>query len=176
MVAVLKQDGKAGVVLPHGTLFRSGIEGTIRQGLLDADLVEGIVGLPSSLFYNTSIPASIWIINKNKNETQKGKVTIIDASNDYKEGKNQNELLPEHLAKIVKAYDGATDMDKYMRIVPIAELAKNDYNLNISRFIDTSEAEVEVDIKAVHQKLYELEKRETEIDAKLAKFLKELGV
>ncbi|MNY55839.1 N-6 DNA Methylase [compost metagenome] len=85
-------------------------------------------------------------------------------------------MLPEHLAKIVKAYDGATDTDKYMRIVPIAELAKNDYNLNISRFIDTSEAEVEVDIKAVHQKLYELEKRETEIDAKLAKFLKELGV
>ena len=110
MVAVLKQDGKAGVVLPHGTLFRSGTEGAIRQGLLEADLVEGIVGLPSALFYNTGIPASIWIINKNKTEAQKGKVTIIDASTDYKEGKNQNELLPEHLAKIVKAYDGASDI------------------------------------------------------------------
>ncbi len=78
MIAVLKQDGKAGVVLPHGTLFRSGTEGKIRQALLEADLVEGIVGLPSALFYNTGIPASIWIINKNKTEAQKGKVTIIE--------------------------------------------------------------------------------------------------
>lgn len=176
MVAVLKQDGRAGVVLPHGTLFRSGSEGTIRQGLLEADLVEGIVGLPSALFYNTGIPASIWIINKNKTEAQKGKVTIIDASNDYKEGKNQNELLPEHIAKIVKAYDEATDIAKYMRVVAVAELAENDYNLNISLFIDTSEAEVEIDIKEVHLKLSDLEKREMEIDAKLAKFLEELGV
>jgi type I restriction enzyme M protein len=176
MVAVLKQDGKAGVVLPHGTLFRSGAEGLIRKGLLDADLVEGIVGLPSALFYNTGIPASIWIINKNKTEAQKGKVTIIDASTDYKEGKNQNELLAEHVAKIVNAYDNATDVDKYMRVVDVAELAENDYNLNISRFIDTSEAEVEVDIKAVHVKLDELEQREANIDAKLARFLNELGV
>lgn len=176
MIAVLKQDGKAGVVLPHGTLFRSGTEGVIRKALLEADLVEGIVGLPSALFYNTGIPASIWIINKNKTEAQKGKVTIIDGSSDYKEGKNQNELLAEHIAKIVTAYDGATDVDKYMRIVDVAELAENDYNLNISRFIDTSEAEVEVDIKAVHVKLDALEKKETEIDAKLAEFLKELGI
>jgi type I restriction enzyme M protein len=185
MVAVLKQDGKAGVVLPHGTLFRSGTEGTIRQGLLEADLVEGIVGLPSALFYNTGIPASIWIINKNKTENQKGKVTIIDASSDYKEGKNQNELLPEHVSKIVEAYsslleEGQREVNsispKYGRIVTLAELAENDYNLNISRFIDTSEAEVEVDIKAVHQKLAELEQREAKIDAKLEGFLKELGV
>lgn len=176
MVAVLKQDGKSGVVLPHGTLFRSGTEGVIRQGLLEADLVEGIVGLPSALFYNTGIPASIWIINKNKTEAQKGKVTIIDACNDYKEGKNQNELLEEHITKIVKAYDGGTDVEKYMRVVDVSELAENDYNLNISRFIDTSEAEVEIDIKAVNLKLDALEKREAEIDAKLAGFLKELGV
>jgi type I restriction enzyme M protein len=128
------------------------------------------------LFYNTGIPASIWIINKNKTVAQKGKVTIIDASSDYKEGKNQNELLPEHVAKIVKAYDSAKDVEKYMRIVTLSELAENDYNLNISRFIDTSEDEVEVDIKAVHQKLSELEQREADIDKKLAGFLKELGV
>lgn len=185
MVAVLKQDGKAGVVLPHGTLFRSGTEGTIRQGLLEADLVEGIVGLPSALFYNTGIPASIWIINKNKTEAQKGKVIIIDASSDYKEGKNQNEILPEHVAKIVEAYsslleEGQREVNsispKYGRIVTLSELAENDYNLNISRFIDTSEAEVEVDIKSVHQKIAELEQREAEIDEKLAGFLKELGI
>jgi len=176
MVAVLKQDGKAGVVLPHGTLFRSGAEGDIRKGLLEADLVEGTVGLPSALFCNTGTPASVWIINKNKTAAQKGKVPIIDASADYKEGKNQNELLAEHIAKIVKAYDEAVDIDKYTRIVAIAEIAENDYNLNISRFIDTSEEEVEVDIKAVHQKLAALEQREAAIDTKLAVFLKELGI
>ena len=176
MIAVLKQDGKAGVVLPHGTLFRSGTEGKIRKALLEADLVEGIVGLPSGLFYNTGIPASIWIINKNKIQAQKGKVTIIDASGDFKDGKNQNELLEEHIAKIVSAYDSAEEVDKYMRIVDIAEIAENDYNLNISRFIDTSEPEVQVDIKAVHQKLAILEEKESTIDKKLVQFLKEMGI
>ena len=176
MIAVLKQDGKAGVVLPHGTLFRSGTEGKIRKALLEADLVEGIVGLPSALFYNTGIPASIWIINKNKTEAQKNKVAIIDASSDYKDGKNQNEILPEHITKIVKAYDDAKDVDKYMRIVELAEIADNDYNLNISRFIDTSEPEPVVDIKAVHKNLADLEAKEAGIDKKLAGFLKELGI
>jgi type I restriction enzyme M protein len=176
MIAVLKQDGKAGVVLPHGTLFRSGTEGKIRQGLLEADLVEGIVGLPAALFYNTGIPASIWIINKDKPEAQKGKVLIIDASRDYKEGKNQNELLEKHINKIIDAYDAGRDVDKYMRVVDVSEIAENDYNLNISRYIDTSEEEVEVDIKAVNQKLVELQEREAKIDLKLAGFLKEIGV
>ncbi|HLW39989.1 MAG TPA: N-6 DNA methylase, partial [Brumimicrobium sp.] len=176
MVAVLKQDGKAGVVLPHGTLFRSGSEGEIRKGLLEADLVEGIVGLPSALFYNTGIPAAIWIMNKNKTKEQKNKIIIIDASADFKDGKNQNELLDEHVAKIVKAYDGAKDIDKYMRVVELSEIKENDYNLNISRFIDTSEPEPEVNIEAVHQKIAELENREAEIDEKLAGFLKELGI
>lgn len=176
MIAVLKQDGKAGVVLPHGTLFRGGTEGAIRKGLLKADLVEGIVGLPSALFYNTGIPASIWIINKNKTQEQKGKVVIIDASNDYKEGKNQNELEEKHVSKIVDAYDGFTDIEKYMRIVPLAEIKENDYNLNISRYIDTSEPEPIVDLALVKKNIEVLESKEQEIDQKLAGFLKELGI
>ena len=176
MIAVLKQDGKAGVVLPHGTLFRGSSEGKIRKALLEADLVEGIVGLPSALFYNTGIPASIWIINKNKTETQKGKVTIIDASSDYKDGKNQNQLLEEHVSKIVDAYDANTDVDKYMRVVDIAEIAENDFNLNISRYIDTSEPELEVDLQLVKSNIAKLEIKESEIDAKLSEYLKELGI
>jgi len=176
MIAVLKQDGKAGVVLPHGTLFRGGSEGAIRKGLLEADLVEGIVGLPSALFYNTGIPASIWIINKSKSPEQKGKLTIIDASSDFKEGKNQNELEEKHVSKIINAYDGAADIDKYMRIVPLAEIKENDYNLNISRYIDTSEPEPIVDLAAVKKNIEVLERKEQEIDQKLAVFLKELGI
>lgn len=176
MIAVLKQDGKAGVVLPHGTLFRGSTEGKIRKALLEADLVEGIVGLPSALFYNTGIPASIWIINKNKTEDQKGKVTIIDASSDFKEGKNQNELLEEHVEKIINAYDAADEVDKYMRVVDLEEIAENDYNLNISRYIDTSEPEPEVDLQAVKVNIEKLEAQEKEIDKKLAEFLNELGI
>ncbi len=176
MIAVLKQNGKAGVVLPHGTLFRSGTEGKIRQALLEADLVEGIIGLPSALFYNTGIPASIWIINKNKTKAQKGKVSIIDGSSDFKEGKNQNQLLEEHIVKIVDNYDANKDVDKYMRVVDLVEIAENDYNLNISRYIDTSEPEAEVDLQVVKANIADLEVKEQEIDKKLAGFLKELGI
>jgi len=176
MIAVLKQDGKAGVVLPHGTLFRGGAEGKIRQALLEADIVEGIVGLPSALFYNTGIPASIWIINKNKPTHLKNKLAIIDASSDFKEGKNQNELLVTHLDKIITAYDAFKDVDKYMRLVDRSEIKENDYNLNISRYIDTSEPEPEVDLQQVKANIAELEAKEQEIDMQLAGFLKELGI
>ncbi len=176
MIATLKEDGKAGVVLPHGTLFRSGTEGAIREKLLKADLIEGIVGLPAALFYNTGIPASIWIINKNKPTHLKNKVIIIDASNEYKEGKNQNELLSNHIDDIVNAYDGLTDIDKFMRVIDIKEIADNDYNLNISRYIDTSEKEKEIDLSKVKTTLIELEAKEKLIDEKLAHFFKEIGI
>ncbi len=176
MIAVLKQDGKAGVVLPHGTLFRSGSEAKIREGLLKDDLVEGIIGLPTALFYNTGISASIWIINKNKTEEQRNKVVIIDASSDYKEGKKQNQLLDSHIDKIVQAYDAGENVDKYMRVVAMDEIRENDYNLNISRYIDNSEPESEVDIKAVNERIIDLQAREAVIDEKLSGYLKELGL
>ena len=176
MIAVTRQDGRVGCVLPHGTLFRGGAEGRIRKGIIDADLIEGIVGLPSALFYNTGIPASIWIINKSKPEGLKDRIIIIDASGEYKEGKNMNELLDGHIAKITEAYDGRQDVDKFMRVVDKAEIVENDYNLNISRYIDTSEPEPEVDLAAVKQTITELERKEAEIDMKLKAFLDELGI
>lgn len=183
MIAVLKQDGKAGVVLPHGTLFRSGAEGTIREKLLKEDLVESIVGLPPALFYNTGIPASIWIINKSKPKHLKNKVIIVDASGEYKEGKNQNELLEPNIKKIVEAYDhfalGASHegvSEKFVRLVDVKEIAENDYNLNISRYIDASEREAEIHLHHVKAELEKLEEREREIDARLATFLNELGI
>ncbi len=184
MIAVLKDDGKAGVVLPHGTLFRSGTEGAIREKLLKADLVEGIVGLPAALFYNTGIPASIWIVNKNKPKHLKNKVIIIDASGEYKEGKNQNELLDVHVKKVVDAYDHfaleaeveTPVSEKFARLVDTSEIAGNDYNLNISRYIDTSEREEEIHLHHVKAELEKLAEREKEIDEKLAGFLNELGI
>jgi len=175
MIAVLKQNGRMGVVLPHGILFRGGTEGKIRKGILEDDLIEAIVGLPEKLFYNTGIPASILIINKNKPEHLKNKVVFIDASNEYKDGKNQNTLTEENIKKVINAYDGLTDIDKFMRIVDMEEIRENDYNLNIARYIDTSEPEEIVDIKAVLSEIAELEAKEKAIDEELNGYLKELG-
>jgi len=183
MIAVMKLDGKAGVVLPHGTLFRSGTEAVIREKLLKADLVESIIGLPTGLFYNTGIAASIWIINKSKAAHLINKVVIIDASNEYKEGKNQNELIEHNISKIVSTYDhfvttNLADVpnEKYARIVDLEEIAENDYNLNISRFINTREPENEVNLQQVMSTILELEGREKEISTKLSAFLMELGL
>ncbi len=176
MVSVLKEDGRMGIVLPHGTLFRGGTEGSIRQKLLEKDIIEGIVGLPSALFYNTGIPASVWIINKSKPERLKNKVIIIDASREYKEGKVQNQLEETDIDKVVDAYDKEKDSDKLMRVVAMAEIRENDYNLNISRYIDTNEAEEEIDLKAVMDSIALLEEKEEAIDEKLNQYLKELGL
>lgn len=176
MLAVLKQDGRMGVVLPHGTLFRGGAEGTIREKLLEADLVEGIVGLPSALFYNTGIPAAIWVLAKTKPEALKKRVLILDASQEFKEGKNQNELEDRHVERILAAYAAAQDEDKFMRVVELAEIKANDYNLNISRYIDRSEAAAAIDLPTVHAALRELEAKEAEIDEKLERLLEEIGI
>ena len=175
MLAVLKQDGRMGVVLPHGTLFRGGAEGSIRQKLLEADLVEGIVGLPSALFYNTGIPAAIWVLAKTKPAARRGNMLLLDASQEYREGKNQNELLDSHVQRILTAYDAGHDEDKYMRVVPLAEIKANDYNLNISRYIDRSTAAAAIDLPTVHAALRELEAKEAEIDEKLERLLEEIG-
>lgn len=176
MISVLKQDGKLGIVLPHGVLFRGGTEGKIREGILKDDILETVVGLPSKLFYNTGIPASVIIINKAKPDHLKNKVIFIDASHNFKEGKNQNLLEDEHVKKVIDAYDKGEEIDKFMRIVEMKEIEGHDYNLNIARYIDTSEEEVSVDLEETLVKIQEIEAREKEIDEKLSGYLRELGL
>ncbi len=184
MISSLKQDGKLGVVLPHGTLFRSGTEGAIREKILKEDLIEGIVGLPSALFYNTTIPASIWIISKTKPEHLKNKVIVIDASKEYKEGKNQNELTENNINTIVTTYNHFSlkqetvqpVSENFAKLIDVDAIFKNDYNLNISRYIDTSIVVDAVDLKAVQQKIIELEAQERAIDETLKELLSEIGL
>ena len=176
MISVLNQNGKLGIVLPHGVLFRGGSEGKIRTGILKEDILEAVVGLPSKLFYNTGIPASILIVNKSKPEHLKNKVVFIDSSLDFKEGKNQNSLEEEHVKKIIDTYDAGEEIDKYMRIVDMEEIKENDYNLNIARYIDTSEEEELVDLAQTLENIRDIEAKENEIDDKLAGYLKELGL
>ena len=190
MLASLKADGRMGIILPHGVLFRSGEEGKIREGLLfgtDAasgnqpgDLIEAIVGLPSALFYNTGIPACVLVLNKNKPQCLKGKVIIVDASRDYLEGKAQNSLRAEDITRIVSTHNEAfkqqTEVESYCRVVTLEEIRSNDGNLNIARYIDNGETEEVVDVAATLAQLAALAEEEAQLDARLNNYLVELGL
>lgn len=175
MVSTLNHEGKAGIVMPHGVLFRGGAEGKIRQGLLEEDLVEAVIGLPSNLFYGAGIAASILLLNRNKEERNKGKVFFVNGADDYQEGKNQNVLRDQDIEKIVSAYDKGEEMDKYCKHVPLAEIKANDYNLNIARYIDTTEEEEQIDVAQALAELRNLELERNEIEDKMYSYLKELG-
>ena len=175
MVSILNQDGKMGVVVPHGVLFRGGSEGRIRESILREDIIEAIVGLPSKLFYGTGIPAAIIIVNKNRPQERRNSILFIDASQEFQVGKNQNTLRPLDIEKVVQAYKDYKDVPKYCRVVPISEIEENDYNLNISRYVDTTPEEEPIDVAATLRELRELEARRREIEAKMNEYLRELG-
>ncbi|MCX7884451.1 MAG: type I restriction-modification system subunit M [Caloramator sp.] len=174
MVASLNKKGKMATVVPHGVLFRSGAEQKIRQGFIDDDLIEAVVGLPANIFYGTGIPAAILVINKNKPLDRKEKVLFIDASNDYAKEKTKNKLRDEDIQRIVEAFDKFEDVEKYAVVVDKKDIIDNDYNLNISRYVDTTEEEEEIDIDGVIEELKELKKKSLETEAKLNEYLKEL--
>ncbi|QDQ82293.1 type I restriction-modification system subunit M [Paraburkholderia megapolitana] len=190
MLSSLKADGRMGIILPNGVLFRSGEEGKIREGLLfgtDAssgdqpgDLIEAVIGLPSALFYNTGIPACVLILNKQKPVALKNRVIIIDASRDYLEGKAQNSLRPKDITRVVDthkaAFEQQTEVDNYCRLVTLDEISGNDGNLNIARYIDNGETEETVDVAATLTQLSELTDEEAEIDKRLNGYLAELGL
>lgn len=175
MVSTLNHEGKAGVVMPHGILFRGGAEAAIRKGLIEEDLVEAIIGLPSNLFYGTGIPASIIIFNRNKAIQKKGQVLFIHGAEDYQEGKNQNVLRDHDIEKIVSAYDKWEEQEKYCRVVDINEIRENEYNLNIARYIDSAEEEEQIDVEEVLADLRKLEQERTEVVGTMYGYLKELG-
>ena len=175
MVAVLNASGRLGVVMPHGVLFRGSVEGKIRQGLLEEDLFEAAIGLAPNLFYGTGIPASILVLNRNKLAARKGKVLFIDASGEFEEGSNQNRLRDQDIERISKTFHAYADMEKYARVVPLAEIEKNDWNLNISRYVDTSEEEERIDVAEAVRKLRELERERAAAETTMKRYLAELG-
>ncbi len=149
MIASTNAEGMAGIVMPHGVLFRGSSEKAVRQGMLEDDLLEAVVGLPSALFYGTGIPACLLIINKNKPAERKGKVLFINSELEFEEGKNQNKLRPQDIAKIVDTFDNYAEIKRYSRVVPLSEIADNDYNLNIRRYADTSPPPEIFDVRAI---------------------------
>ena len=175
MVAVLNAKGRLGVVMPHGVLFRGSAEGKIRQALLQDDLFEAVIGLAPNVFYGTGIPASILVLNRNKRAARKGKVLFIDASGAFEEGSNQNRLRDDDIAHIAKTFHAYADIDKYARVVPLAEIEQNDWNLNISRYVDTSDEEERIDVADAVRKLRELERERTAAEATMNHYLAGLG-
>ena len=175
MVAVLNGTGRLGVVMPHGVLFRGSAEGKIREALLKEDLFEAVIGLPPNLFYGTGIPASILVLNRDKAPERKGKVLFIDASGDFKEGSNQNYLRAEDIKRITSTFHGYADVEKYARLVPVVEIEQNDWNLNISRYVETSEEEERIDVAEAVRKLSTLERKRATAETTMHRYLAELG-
>lgn len=148
MIASVEPGGKMATIMPHGVLFRGGTEKAIRESILKEGIVEAIIGLPPNLFYGTSIPACVLVINKNRPAEQKNTVLFINADAEYGEGRAQNYLRPEDLEKITQVYRQRREIPRYSRLVTLDELAANDYNLNIRRYVDNSpEPEIE-DVRA----------------------------
>jgi type I restriction enzyme M protein len=167
----LKQDGTMAIILPHGVLFRGGAEERIRKKLLEDGNIDAVIGLPSNLFFSTGIPVCILVLKKCKKSED---VLFINASEHFEKVKRQNKLLPEHVKNIVDTYKDRKEQSRYSRRVLIDEIKKNDYNLNISRYISTATQEEEINLKDVHNKLLELEAKIIDAKTKHNEFLKEL--
>lgn len=164
--------GRMGVVVPHGVLFRGSSEGKIRKKLIDENLLDAVIGLPEKLFYGTGIPAAILIFKKQKQDSS---VLFIDASREFKAGKNQNLLDQDNIQKIVETYKVRTEVDKYAYLASLEEIQENDYNLNIPRYVDTFEEEEEIDLVAVRAEREKLKSELNELEGEMAKYLEELG-
>jgi type I restriction enzyme M protein len=165
--------GKAGLIVPHGVLFRGGAEGAIRRRLIEENLLDCVVGLPANLFYGGGIPAAILIFNRGKKTTD---VLFIDANREYEEAKNQSKLRPSDIEKIVVTYRTFASVEKYARRATFDEVKENNFHLNISRYVDLSEKEGEIDLKAVQEELEALETELAEVRAEMKGHLKELGL
>jgi type I restriction enzyme M protein len=167
------QRGRVGVVVPHGVLFRGGAEGRIRQQLIDENLLDAVIGLPENLFYGTGIPAAILIFRRDRSDDR---VLFIDASQDYREGTNQNVLRAEDLQKIMASYRQRETIAKYAYLATRAEIAENDYNLNIPRYVDTFEQEEQIDIAVVNAEIAALRGQLGALEGQMQAYLKELGL
>jgi type I restriction enzyme M protein len=169
----LKQDGVMAIILPHGVLFRGGVEARIRTKLLKDGHIDTVIGLPANLFYSTGIPVCILVLKKCKKPDD---VLFINATGHFEKGKRQNRLLDEHIEKIVSTYQFRNEESRYSRRVSMDEIVSNDFNLNISRYISTTVAAEEIDLGAVNAELMSLEQKIEAATRKHNEFLKELGL
>jgi len=175
MIHHLDDNGTMAIVLPHGVLFRGAAEGHIRKYLIeDRNYLDAVIGLPSNIFYGTSIPTCILVFKKCREDSEN--VLFIDASNHFEKAKNQNYLRSKDIEKIVSTYTDRKTEDKYSYIASLDEIKENDYNLNIPRYVDTFEEEEPVDLDVVSKELKALEIDMKDTDKTIASFCDELNI
>jgi len=173
MIETMKpKTGRMAVVVPHGVLFRGSSEGRIRQKLIEENLLDAVIGLPEKLFYGTGIPAAVLVFRKDKTDNN---TLFIDASREFKAGKNQNQLSDENIAKVVDTYKQRDTRDKYSYLANLEEIQENDFNLNIPRYVDTFEEEEEIDLMAVQAERKDIEAEIAKLNEKMDGYLMELG-
>ena len=164
----LKDSGTMAIVLPHGVLFRGAAEGVIRKKLLEDGSIDAVIGMPGNLFFGTSIPTTVIILKKNREARD---VLFIDGSNDFIKGKNQNKLSTENIDKVVETYRNREDIEKYSHVASFEEIKENDFNLNISRYVDTFEEEADVDMAIVGASIQGIRKEKVKIKSSLHKMV-----
>ena len=175
-------NGKVGVIVPHGVLFRGGAEGNIRQRLIEDNLLEAVIGLPEKLFFGTGIPAAILIFKKGRKPWDQAQnerdqhVLFIDASREYSDGTRQNRLREKDIVKIVNTFKGFSEIEKYAHRATLDEIREADFNLNIPRYVDTFEEEPEIDLHAVQAEIESIESELEKVQAQMAGYLRELGL
>jgi type I restriction enzyme M protein len=160
----LKDSGTMAIVLPHGVLFRGAAEGTIRQKLLEDGSIDAVIGMPANLFFGTSIPTTVIILKKNRDNRD---VFFIDASKEFEKGKNQNKLTKENIDKIVETYKKRENVEKYAHLASFEEIQENEFNLNIPRYVDTFEEEEPVDMVELGASINNIRKEKAELETSL---------
>ncbi|WP_294539073.1 type I restriction-modification system subunit M [uncultured Rhodoblastus sp.] len=175
-----RESGRVAVIVPHGVLFRGGGEGTIRKALIEENLLDAVVGLPANLFTTTGIPVAILVFDRSRemggaNEARKD-VLFIDASKEFSPGKTQNVMDEAHIEKVLETYRTRAEIEKYSHRAKPEEIADNDFNLNIPRYVDTFVPEEEIDVAALQKDINRIESELVEVRQRMAGYLKELGV
>ena len=169
----LKDTGTMGIVLPHGVLFRGAAEGVIRKALVEMSAIDSVIGLPANIFYGTSIPTTVIILKKNRDNRD---VLFIDASNDFEKQKNQNMLQDNDIEKIINTYKSRENVEKYAYLASFEEIESNDFNLNIPRYVDTFEEEEPIDIVALSKEVVELDQELSKTEKEFLAMLNQLAV
>lgn len=174
------REGRVGVIVPHGVLFRGGSEGKIRQSLIEENLLDAVIGLPQNLFHGTAIPAAILIFDRSREpgseNAHRKDVLFIDASREFQPGKNKNILRDADIETIAAVFHARAAREKFSSRVPVAQIVENAFNLNIPRYIDTFDEPQEVDLRALQVEINSLEEQLKDVRTKLANHLKELEV
>jgi type I restriction enzyme M protein len=174
MCSTLNSTGRMGVVLDNGALFRGNREMKCRKGFIEDDLIEGIVALPANLFYNTGSPGCLIIINRSKSDELKEKIFFIHAENEYEEGSGQNFLKEKHIERISKTYQEKSIIEKFSDLIDIQEIRENDYNLNVSRYVDILPEEKPIDITECLKNIEEIKRKRRELEEQFKNYMKEL--